>query len=98
METCLGIDAFGSGGRSHVKAIKHHGKSAFTAAQEYELHHQALIFKFIVSGLPIPSHLVLPIWKSSGSSIGAASGGIHNQFPRCKWVSLFISFLSLFMC
>ncbi|CAK9155220.1 unnamed protein product [Ilex paraguariensis] len=77
----LGIDAFGSG-RSHVNAITHHGKSAFTAAQEYELHQQALIFKYMVSGLPIPFHLVLPIWKSSGSSIGAASGGIHNQFPR----------------
>ncbi|CAK9178919.1 unnamed protein product, partial [Ilex paraguariensis] len=78
----LGIGAFGSGGRSHANAITHHGKSAFTAAQEYELHQQALIFKYIVSGLPIPFHLVLPIWKSSGSSIGAASGGIHNQFPR----------------
>ncbi|KAK1327011.1 Growth-regulating factor 12 [Acorus calamus] len=41
------------------------GKSGFTFLQLQELEHQALIFKYMVAGVPVPFHLVLPIWKAS---------------------------------
>ncbi|XP_031498107.1 growth-regulating factor 10-like isoform X1 [Nymphaea colorata] len=44
------------------------GQSAFTFLQLQELEHQALIFKYMVAGVPVPLHLVLPIWKSVVSS------------------------------
>jgi hypothetical protein len=39
-------------------------RSLFTASQWQELEHQALIFKYLVAGLPVPPDLVLPIQKS----------------------------------
>ncbi|KAF8380793.1 hypothetical protein HHK36_028287 [Tetracentron sinense] len=36
----------------------------FTASQWQELEHQALIFKYLMAGLPVPPDLVLPIRKS----------------------------------
>ncbi|KAH7679925.1 Growth-regulating factor protein [Dioscorea alata] len=36
----------------------------FTATQWQELEHQALIFKYMASGIPIPSDLLLPIRRS----------------------------------
>ncbi|KAK8931070.1 Growth-regulating factor 1 [Platanthera zijinensis] len=36
----------------------------FTASQWQELEHQALIYKYMVSGIPIPSDLLLPIRRS----------------------------------
>lgn len=65
------------------------GKSAFTFLQLQELEHQALIFKYMVAGVPVPYHLVLPIWKSVVSS----AGGIYKHFPSCKWYALSSPFL-----
>ena len=56
------------------------GKSAFTFLQLQELEHQALIFKYMVAGVPVPFHLVLPIWKSVVSS----AGGIYKHYPSCE--------------
>ncbi|MQL70799.1 hypothetical protein Taro_003100 [Colocasia esculenta] len=39
-------------------------RSPFTASQWQELEHQALIFKYLVAGVPVPSELLLPILKS----------------------------------
>lgn len=39
-------------------------RSPFTMSQWQELEHQALIFKYLMAGLPIPPDLVLPIQKS----------------------------------
>ncbi|XP_010939918.2 growth-regulating factor 4 isoform X2 [Elaeis guineensis] len=36
----------------------------FTESQWQELEHQALIFKYLVSGIPIPNDLILPIRRS----------------------------------
>ncbi|KAE8679028.1 Origin recognition complex subunit 3, putative isoform 1 [Hibiscus syriacus] len=38
--------------------------SPFTVSQWQELKHQALIFKYMMAGLPVPSDLLLPIQKS----------------------------------
>lgn len=42
-------------------------RSPFTLSQWQELEHQALIFKYMVAGLPVPPDLVLPIQKSFDS-------------------------------
>ncbi|CAL1361863.1 unnamed protein product [Linum trigynum] len=42
-------------------------RSAFTVSQWQELEHQALIFKYMMAGLPVPPDLVLPIQKSFDS-------------------------------
>ncbi|KAJ0013795.1 hypothetical protein Pint_20971 [Pistacia integerrima] len=42
-------------------------RSPFTVSQWQELEHQALIFKYMMAGLPVPPDLVLPIQKSFDS-------------------------------
>ncbi|WKA05629.1 hypothetical protein VitviT2T_023586 [Vitis vinifera] len=72
----LGIGV-GSGQSTVIKQ----GKSGFTPAQLRELEQQSLISKYMVAGLPVPVHLVLPIWKSVASSFGSTDGGIYKQYP-----------------
>lgn len=45
----------------------YYGRSPFTVSQWEELEHQALIFKYMLAGLPVPQNLVLPIQKSFNS-------------------------------
>uniref|UniRef100_A0A0E0GDJ5 Growth-regulating factor n=1 Tax=Oryza nivara TaxID=4536 RepID=A0A0E0GDJ5_ORYNI len=40
------------------------GRYPFTASQWQELEHQALIYKYMASGTPIPSDLILPLRRS----------------------------------
>ncbi|KAJ3680069.1 hypothetical protein LUZ60_016347 [Juncus effusus] len=49
-------------------------RPSFTFMQLQELEHQALIYKYMAAGVPVPLHLVLPIWKS----IAASSFGPHH--------------------
>ncbi|KAF8406791.1 hypothetical protein HHK36_005912 [Tetracentron sinense] len=46
-------------------------RSPFTASQWQELEHQALIFKYMVSGMPIPPDLIFTIKKSLDSVISS---------------------------
>ncbi|XP_024986194.1 growth-regulating factor 5-like isoform X2 [Cynara cardunculus var. scolymus] len=39
-------------------------RAPFTAVQWQELEHQALIYKYLVAGVPVPSDLVMPIRRS----------------------------------
>ncbi|XVF33469.1 hypothetical protein REPUB_Repub17cG0171100 [Reevesia pubescens] len=74
----LGID-----GNMSEKPVMKHGKCVLTAAQLHELQLQALIFKYMAGGIPVPVNLVIPIWKSVASSFGSAHGGgsIYEQYP-----------------
>ncbi|XP_057499442.1 growth-regulating factor 9-like isoform X2 [Actinidia eriantha] len=56
-------------------------RATFTPAQLLELQQQSLILKYIVAGLPVPFHLIHPIWKSVARAFGPVSGGIYNQYP-----------------
>ncbi|XAR54117.1 hypothetical protein NMG60_11029126 [Bertholletia excelsa] len=56
-------------------------KPAFTPPQVDELRHQSLVLKYLVAGLPVPFHLILPIWKSVAKSFGSDNGGIYNHYP-----------------
>ena len=49
----------------------------FTILQLQELQLQALIFKYIEAALPVPYHLLLPIWQSFSSSLAS--------YPTCKY-------------
>ncbi|XWS32298.1 hypothetical protein CRYUN_Cryun23aG0147800 [Craigia yunnanensis] len=78
----LGID-----GNKSEKPVMKHGKSLFTEAQLHELQLQALIFKYIAGGIPVPVNLVIPIWKSVASSFGSAHGGTYERYPSFVGVS-----------
>ncbi|XP_015888822.3 growth-regulating factor 2 isoform X1 [Ziziphus jujuba] len=69
----------GNGGR--VKAVIKQGNSGFTAAQLKELEGQTRIHKHLVAGLPVPFHLVLPIWKSVATTYGTSQGAIYKHYP-----------------
>ncbi|KAE7997027.1 hypothetical protein FH972_001697 [Carpinus fangiana] len=59
--------------------VSEHGKPAsLTPAQSHELQGQALIYKHLEAGLPIPLHLLIPIWKSVASCFGPA---IYDLYP-----------------
>ncbi|XP_062087808.1 growth-regulating factor 5-like [Humulus lupulus] len=53
-------------------------RSPFTATQWQELEHQALIFKYMVSGVPIPSDLIYSVKRSLDSSF---SSRLFSQHP-----------------
>ncbi|XP_054811631.1 LOW QUALITY PROTEIN: growth-regulating factor 4-like [Prosopis cineraria] len=53
-----------SGGGGTATGMMGITRSPFTLSQWQELEHQALIFKYLVAGLPVPPDLVLPIQKS----------------------------------
>ncbi|KAG5139075.1 hypothetical protein AAZX31_12G014200 [Glycine max] len=61
-----------SGGGGTVMGFSSNGRSPFTVSQWQELEHQALIFKYMVAGLPVPPDLVLPIQKSFDSTLSHA--------------------------
>ena len=42
------------------------GRCLFTASQWQELEHQALIYKYMASGSPVPHDLVLPLRLATG--------------------------------
>ncbi|KAJ8573283.1 hypothetical protein K7X08_009794 [Anisodus acutangulus] len=74
--------SLGYGGSSHVireEEKSANDKSVFTSAQFHELQLQVVIFKYIVSGLPVPFHLFFTIWNSVSSSLG--EGGIYKLYP-----------------
>ncbi|XP_028797326.1 growth-regulating factor 5 [Neltuma alba] len=56
--------------------------SPFTAIQWQELEHQALIFKYLVSGSPIPPDLIYSVGRSLDSSMSSSSSSSSSRlFP-----------------
>ncbi|KAA3486575.1 growth-regulating factor 4-like [Gossypium australe] len=54
----------GGVGMVAMRSSSSSSSSPFTVSQWQELEHQALIFKYMMAGLPVPPDLVLPIQKS----------------------------------
>ncbi|XP_039022742.1 growth-regulating factor 10-like [Hibiscus syriacus] len=52
----------------------------FTVFQLQELQLQSLIYKYMEAGLPIPNHLLLPIWKSFAGSLGGLLGSPYQLY------------------
>ena len=65
----------------------------FTPVQWQELEHQALIYKYLVAGVPVPYDLVVPIRRS----LEALSASLFNH-PTCKFANLkYFVFFHLFL-
>lgn len=80
------MNSGGAGGGGGVAGSGTGMRSPFTVSQWQELEHQALIFKYLMAGLPVPPDLVLPIQKSFES--------ISHRFfhhPTSKSLSLSLS-------
>ncbi|KAK2650515.1 hypothetical protein Ddye_018004 [Dipteronia dyeriana] len=63
------------------RSLIKYSETVLNPAQLFEFKQQALIFKYIRAGLPVPRQLVIPIWKTVASSFGSDCGGIYKQYP-----------------
>lgn len=52
-----------------------------------ELEHQALIFKYILANVPVPSNLLLPIRKSLDSTDFSSFSGELFRPNTCKFLT-----------
>eukprot|EP01018_Ginkgo_biloba_P007596 Gb_26136 [translate_table: standard] len=74
--------------------IQMHGaRPPFTPSQWQELEHQALIFKYMMAGIPVPPDLVVPIRKS----LDAITAGLfhhhhHHHHHPMSWSSFQLGF------
>lgn len=62
--------------------------NVFTAAQWEELEQQALIYKYMVSGVPVPTDLILSVRRSLYNSTFSSSASLSTQ-STCKFVSFY---------
>ncbi|GLJ23824.1 hypothetical protein SUGI_0452130 [Cryptomeria japonica] len=63
----------------------------FTSSQWQELEHQALIFKYMAAGIPVPSDLLLPIRKSL-TELNGLSALSAPRYPTLGWSSFNLRF------
>ncbi|KAK3159255.1 hypothetical protein QOZ80_2AG0147860 [Eleusine coracana subsp. coracana] len=61
------------------------GRFPFTATQWQELEHQALIYKCLASGRPIPSHLMPPLRRILDSAIATSPSLAFPPQPSLGW-------------
>jgi hypothetical protein len=62
-----------------VASIPDGAGAAFTAMQLQELEQQSRVYQYMAARVPVPTHLVFPIWKSV---TGASSEGAQ-KYPTC---------------
>lgn len=92
----VGVGLVGGGGE--VGYNDYGFRPPFTAVQWQELEHQAMIYKYLVAGLPVPPDLVVPIRRS----FDAISARFFSH-PSCKFllsfsVQFFFFWICLFVC
>ena len=68
-----------------VASIPDGAGAAFTAMQLQELEQQSRVYQYMAARVPVPTHLVFPIWKSV---TGASSEGAQ-KYPTCMPSNLF---------
>ncbi|CAA2971262.1 growth-regulating factor 1-like isoform X2 [Olea europaea var. sylvestris] len=83
---------YGSGG---INAASMHGllsgvRGPFTPSQWMELEHQALIYKYIIANVPIPSYLLNPIRKALESTCFSSFSGLRPN--ALGWGSFHLGF------
>ncbi|KAL4592844.1 hypothetical protein LXL04_005850 [Taraxacum kok-saghyz] len=66
-----------------TSVLARNGVNGFTFMQMEELKLQALIYKYMEAGLPVPSNLLLPIWNSVLASF-AGSGYDRSLYDNYK--------------
>lgn len=68
-----------TGGEGGGSVRNNSGRYPFTASQWQELEHQALVYKYMISGMPIPPDLLFTIKRSLDSSTKLI---LHHQPPH----------------
>lgn len=63
-----------------VASVPDGAGAAFTAMQLQELEQQSRVYQYMAARVPVPTHLVFPVWKSV---TGASSEGAQ-KYPTCK--------------
>lgn len=74
---------------SENKGLIGYKKCFLNSNQLFEFRHQALIFKYLRAGVPVPVQLVVPIWKAVVSSFGSDTASFLKQFPSCEYFCMF---------
>ncbi|KAG6669671.1 hypothetical protein CIPAW_01G260300 [Carya illinoinensis] len=74
----LGIGSDSAAAKSPVTEYGKPVAVVLTPAQLHELQGQTLIYKYLEAGLPVPLHLLVPIWKSVACIFGPA---IYKLYP-----------------
>lgn len=70
---------------NYHSGIQMHGaRPPFTPAQWQELEHQALIFKYMMAGIPVPPDLLIPIRKSLEAINAGLFHHSHHIHPNSK--------------
>ncbi|KAH9307290.1 hypothetical protein KI387_035201 [Taxus chinensis] len=81
----MGMGMAGYGG------IVQGSRFCFTQSQWQELEHQALIFKYMMAGVPVPSDLLMPIRKSVSELTGLSALSAPRH-PTMGWSSFNLRF------
>ncbi|XP_027076603.1 growth-regulating factor 1 isoform X1 [Coffea arabica] len=67
-------------------------RGPFTPSQWMELEHQALIYKYIIANVPVPSHLLIPLRKSfNPCAFSSLSSGSYGS-SSLGWGSFHLGF------
>ncbi|XP_022147059.1 growth-regulating factor 9 isoform X2 [Momordica charantia] len=75
----LQIGTNSAGNQSERTSIVHRRtESLLTVGQLHELQQQVLIHKHLVAGLRVPTHLLIPIWKSVVRNLGSNINGFSH--------------------
>ena len=67
-----------------VASIPDGAGAAFTAMQLQELEQQSRVYQYMAARVPVPTHLVFPVWKSvTGASSEGAQKYPTRMFQTC---------------
>ncbi|KGN56581.1 growth-regulating factor 9 [Cucumis sativus] len=77
----LQIGTNSAGSRNERNSIVRRSReSILTAGQLQELEQQVLIHKYLAAGVRVPTHLLVPIWKSAARTLGSNINGIYESY------------------
>lgn len=81
----IGTNSAGSR-NERTSVVRRSVESILTTGQLQELEQQVLIHKYLAAGLRVPTHLLVPIWKSAARTLGSNVNGIYERHRSCKRV------------
>ncbi|PON40334.1 Growth-regulating factor [Parasponia andersonii] len=91
--SCSRNAGYGSGSLNAGRHVPFTGvRAPFTPSQWIELEHQALIYKYITSNVPVPSNLLLPLKKSLNPYVLTGSSAVSLPPNSLGWGSFHLGF------
>ncbi|XP_038902296.1 growth-regulating factor 9 [Benincasa hispida] len=77
----LQIGTNSAGSRNERTSIARRSREPIlTAGQLQELEQQVLIYKYLAAGLRVPTHLLVPIWKSAARILDSNVSGVYERY------------------